>query len=131
MNELSLQLGFFIKKMKCHQEYCIYQFLLTKSSLWQYFMKIPWWRIITVMKIHQMKTTYICDMRSTHQADQLCFAIFSWIWPFCNFVRGAGWVGESKIKDHLSPAKAELGNKRTQAELSWAKHSRNWGWRGF
>ena len=62
------------------------------------------------------------DMVSTHQVDQLCFTKFNYIrpiWYFPGWVGvgggGSGWVGQIKIKDHLSPAEAEtwaeLGNR--------------------
>ena len=35
--------------------------------------------------------------------------MFSLIWPFWYFPRVGGYVGQIKIKDHLSPAEAEVG----------------------
>ena len=117
MNGFSLQLGKFIKQMKGHKEYWIYQFMSTKSSLWQNFMKIPhyyenesvWWKLLTLMKIHQMKITYIYYMRSTHQADQLCFTMLILIWPLWYFPWV--WVGQINIKDHNNSVEAETGTE--------------------
>ena len=52
------------------------------------------------------------DMRSAHEPNQHCLTQFSSIYHFLTFP--GGWVGEIKIKDHLSPdeaeIRAELGN---------------------
>ena len=57
------------------------------------------------MKIIAEQINSLDNMRLTHEHDQLCFAKIVNIWLFWYF------PGGEKIanKDHLSPAKAEIG----------------------
>ena len=58
-----------------------------------------------------MKINPVDNMRFRHEPDQLCFDKIVNIWPFWYFPGVGGWGGWGKIenKDHLSPAKDEIG----------------------
>ena len=64
--------------------------------------------INTMMKIYYLDERFHTDdMKSTLRPNQLCFTKFCCVRSFSYFP-GDGW-GKLEIKDHLSPAEAEIG----------------------
>ena len=60
---------------------------------------------------------------STHEPNQHCLTSFSSIYHFLT-IPGmwlVGWMGEIKIKDHLSSAEAEIRAELGNSEGGWGK----------
>ena len=68
-------------------------------------------KFISMMKIYQTNCINLIIFGlviNLNNSDLLCFALTSYFLTFLGG-GGSGWVGQIKIKDHLSPAKAETG----------------------